>query len=150
MANNNSRLWWDASVNAYRMTVPYNATFNELFKNLIPHSDRNWNKDSKVWTITEQYFAATKALIEKTFGPPIVIDRAAQEKASQPPPVKTAPIDNVILQFAKLLPYDAMQKAYRAASMVLHPDRPGGDMDKMSSLNACWTRIEQEFFKKGN
>jgi hypothetical protein len=146
--SSNARIWWDASVNAYRMTVPYNATFNELFKNLIPHSDRNWNKDSKVWTITEQFFEPTKKLITATFGPPIVIDRAAQEKASQPPPVKTAPIDNVILQFFKLLPYDAARKAYLLGANVHHPDR-GGDMDKMTNFNACWQRIEQEFFKKG-
>lgn len=145
--NSNARIWWDSSVSAYRMTVPFNAAFVELFKSLIPHSDRNHNPESKIWTITEKYFDATRKLIASTFGEPQVITREATEKASQPPPVKTAPLDSVILQFAKLLPYEAMQKAYRAGALALHPDR-GGDMDKMASLNACWTRLETEYFKK--
>lgn len=145
----NARIWWDSSVNAYRMTVPFNAQFNELFKNLIPHSDRDWNKDSKTWTITERYFDPTKSLITKMFGNVVVIDKATAEKASQPPPVKTAPIDNVFNQFVKLLPYESMRKAYLHAAAVLHPDH-GGDMGKMSDLNACWQRLEKEWFKKGS
>jgi hypothetical protein len=143
----NVRIWWDQAVNAYRMTVPYNPSFNETFKTLIPHSDRAWSPDSKTWTITENYFNATKSLVEKIFGNATVITRSAQEKASQPPPVKTAPIDQVLLQFVRLLPYDAARRAYLLAANALHPDK-GGDMTKMADLNACWQRLEKEWFNK--
>lgn len=146
--NSNARIWWDASVNAYRMTTPYNATFTEMLKQLIPYGEYQFNRDTKVWTFLEKYLHPIKALVDKTFGPSITIDRASQEKASQPPAIKTAPIDNVILQFFKLLPYDAVRKAYQLGAFTHHPDR-GGDMGKMTDLNSCWQRIEQEFFKKG-
>src|SRR6266853_1507157 len=104
------------------MAVPFSPSFNEIFKNLIPHSDRDWNKDAKTWTITERYFDATKSLVQKMFGSAVIIDRATSEKASQPAPVKTAPIDAVFTQFVKLLPYEAMRKAYLHAANMLHPD----------------------------
>jgi len=143
----NARIWCDQSVSAYRMTIPFNQQFNETFKTLIPASDRNWNPDAKTWTITEKYFDPTKRLIEQLFGGATIISRSASEKASQPPPIKVAPIDNVFLQFIKLLPYEAAQKAYRAAALILHPDK-GGDMTKMADLNACWQRLEKEWFNK--
>lgn len=149
MTQSNARIWWDTSISAYRMTVPYNPTFNEMFKTLIAASDRSWDPQSKVWTITEQYFEPVRKLIEKTFGSAAVITRSASEKASQPPPVKTAPIDQVFLQFVKLLSYEAARKAYLIASQTLHPDR-GGDMTKMADLNACWQRLEAEWFKKNS
>lgn len=144
----NARIWWDPQVGsgAYRMTVPYNPTFNELFKNIMPHSDRSWSPESKTWTFTERYFDAVKALIEKTFGNVIAISRAATEKASQPPPVKTAPLDSIKIQFFSLIPYESMQKAYLNAANILHPDH-GGDMDKMANLNACWQRLKDDFYK---
>lgn len=144
----NARIWWDSSVNAYRMTVPFNAQFNELFKNLMPHSDRNFDFQSKIWTITERYFDPTKTLLTKMFGNVVIIDRATAERAAAPPPIKVAPIDNVFTQFCKLLPYESMRKAYLHAATHLHPDH-GGDMGKMSDLNACWQRLEAEFYKKG-
>lgn len=142
----NARIWWDSQISAYRMTSPFNPQFNELFKNLIPFSDRNWDKETKIWTITERYFAPTKTLLDKMFGNVQAITKEMAEKAAAPPPVKTLPIDGVLMSFMKLLPYEAAQKAYRAAAIVLHPDR-GGDMEKMANLNACWQRLEIEFYK---
>lgn len=145
--NQNVRIWWDSSVAAYRLAVPYNQTFTELFKQLIPHSDRAWHPDSKIWTITEKYFDPTATLLKKMFGGAItIISRDAAEKVSAPPPVKLAPLDQVLLQFIKLLPHEAAQSAYRKAALLLHPDK-GGDMEKMANLNTCWQRIEEEFYK---
>jgi curved DNA-binding protein CbpA len=50
--------------------------------------------------------------------------------------------------FVKLVPYDAMTKAYRAAAMTYHPDRSGGDMEKMTQLNALWERIKKEVYNQ--
>lgn len=143
----NARIWWDPAVAAYRMLVPYNPQFNELFKSLMPHSDRAWDPNSKIWTWPEKYLDPVTKLITTTFGTPLVITRGQTEKASSTAPVKAASIEAVMANFFKLIPYEAAQTAYKRAAMMLHPDR-GGDMEKMSELNALWQKLEAEFFKK--
>jgi len=64
-------------------------------------------------------------------------------------PLQKRPLDSVLLTFVKLLPYTAAQAAFRKAAMELHPDKNGGNGDRMSALNASWTRIETEFYRKG-
>ena len=47
----------------------------------------------------------------------------------------------------KLLPFDAAQSAYRKAALLLHPNK-GGDKEKMTRVNALWSRIENELYRK--
>lgn len=150
MATGQARIWWDTDIQFYRMTTPYDEGFTELFKACIPHSDRNWDKPSKIWTFSERYFSPIKSLMEKSFnGNVVIISKEQTEKAAQPL-IKTLPIDQVLAQFVKLLPHEAMQKAYRHAAMMFHPDRNPGDesaVAKMATINAAWQRLEVEFYK---
>lgn len=58
---------------------------------------------------------------------------------------RVTPIDTVLVQFVRLLPYDAARTAYRKAQLTLHPDA-GGDSNKASALNVAWQRIEKEIY----
>jgi hypothetical protein len=131
------------------MATPYNATFVEALKKLLPASDREWDPQTKIWTFVEKYLDTLAQVVEQYFHvKPIILRRIDAERASSPPSRVTASkMDSVITQFFKLLPFDAVEKAYKVAALTLHPDR-GGDMTKMSELNAMWDRIRKEHFQK--
>ena len=56
-------------------------------------------------------------------------------------------LEDAIIEFFRLLPFEAAKTAYRLAIQELHPDR-GGDPVKAARLNAAWQRIESEIFKR--
>jgi hypothetical protein len=143
------KIWWDLQVQAYRMVTPYNATFVEAIKKLLPASDREWDPNTKMWTFVEKYLDPMILLVEQQFHcTATVLRRIDAERASTPPSrVVNSKMDTLITQFFKLLPFDAVEKAYKVAALTLHPDR-GGDMSKMSELNAMWDRIRKEHFQK--
>ena len=158
MATSNHRIWWDQDVQSYRMVVPFNKEFNNAYNTLFPASERVFDFRSRSWTLTEKILPATVLLLEKMFGvKPMVITRGQTEQAK--PLTKNTPIDTVIADFVKMIPYEAMQKAYRQASMMMHPDHMNGSLkteedkkkanENMSKMNACWQRLEQDFYKKG-
>lgn len=180
----NCKILWDNSVQAFRVSTPYNPNFVELLKQIIPIADRVWDPQTKIWTLHEKYGVPIFELCKKIYGAASVqyMDRAAiaaaeaaanakfnqyqaaqqaqagawtnQYQAPPPPrlPVRGDSLDVVLLNFVKLLPYDAAQAAYRKAAMALHPDKPenSGNSDRMSALNACWARIEAELYRKGS
>jgi hypothetical protein len=51
-------------------------------------------------------------------------------------------------KFATLLPFEALQAAYRAAAKIFHPDL-GGDSEQMQKLNAAWEAVEKHFEAAG-
>jgi hypothetical protein len=156
-----AQLFWDSSVQAYRlkMTGDWSKTEKivEFLKKQIPHSDRSLDvkelngKKDYTWTFTEKYFDGTVKFLELVFGKPeiAVITRAQVEQAQQPRLPLSGAVSNpqaqACYEFMKAIPYEAAQKAYREAAVRLHPDR-GGDMDKMSTVNALWTRIQKEIY----
>ena len=142
------KIFWDVNVGAYRMVTPYNPAFVELLKQAMPASDRMWDATSKTWTLTEKYLDKVRALAEQCFHTTaVVVTRQQSEAASMPRTVAASPLDQIIVEFFRLLPYGAAQKAFRQAAMELHPDR-GGDISKMSALNAAWQRLEKDLYGK--
>jgi hypothetical protein len=151
----NIRIWWDASVSAYRMTSPYNASLVDALKQFIPVSDRSYDPATKVWTFVERQLAPLQGLLKQLNMQPVIITRAqaeqaAQQAASSAGSQSTAaqrvkPLDTVIIEFVRLLPYDAMRSAYRKAAMELHPDK-GGSAERSAQLNDNWSRIAKEVY----
>jgi hypothetical protein len=159
------KIWWDVSVSAYRVATPYNKQFVDLIKSLIPGSDRAYDPTSKMWTVTEKYLGPLQLLCENVWKTKAdVVTKQEAEKAQgassqssgsgsanggrgQEITLNTNSIDLALARFMKIMPYDALQKAYRLAALELHPDA-GGDMAKMAELNSLWTRIKKEHFKK--
>lgn len=145
----NIRIWWDTSVAAYRMSSPFNRELVEGIKSSIPISDRSYDPQSKIWTFTERMLTPLQAMLKMLNMQAVCITRQQAEQASQSSPSQQRgkPLDTIIIEFVRLVPYDCMVKAYRAAAMTLHPDR-GGSMDAMSSLNSTWSRLEKEVYNK--
>jgi hypothetical protein len=144
------RIWWDASISAYHLTSPYNKDFKDTLLGLVPASDRSWDPATKIWTFTEKWLQPTINLAETVLRtkPQVVTRKQVEQAASSPATSQNIPIDTVLVQFMRAIPYEAAQKAYRTAAMLLHPDR-GGDMAKMSAVNSAWSRIEKEIYHVG-
>jgi hypothetical protein len=53
-----------------------------------------------------------------------------------------AKLPDVTREFLKLIPFEAARKAYLAAASTYHPDRGGGDAEKMSALNEMWEFLQ--------
>jgi len=146
----NVRVWWDASVSAYRMSSPFNRELVDAIKAFIPVSDRSYDPTSKIWTFVERQLTPLQQLLTKLNCNVVVVTRQQAEQASQSSPnnaVRGKSIEVIALEFMRVAGADAMLKAYRAAAMTLHPDR-GGSMDKMSALNAAWDRLQKEVYEQ--
>jgi hypothetical protein len=55
--------------------------------------------------------------------------------------VKISSASDPVSEFARLLPFQVAQAAYRAAAKMYHPDR-GGNNCKMQALNVAWERAK--------
>ena len=144
----NVRVWWDASVSAYRLASPYNKDLVEGVKSTIPISDRSFDPQTKIWTFVERQLDPLLKFFKLMNIQATVITKAQAEAASQSTPSgpkKNAAIAEIALEFMRVAGPEAMLRAYRAAAMTLHPDR-GGSMDKMSALNAAWERLQKEVY----
>lgn len=142
------RIWWDASVQAYRLTSPFNKDLVDAIKTHVPVSGRSYDPPAKMWTFTEQYLTPLMNLFKVMGVSPTVLTRQQVEAAQQSSPdgaQRGKPLPDLAVEFLRNCGLDAAQKAYRYAAMLNHPDR-GGDMQKMSALNAAWDRIQKELF----
>lgn len=140
-------IYWDKDIQAYHMKMPYMAKLIEFLKRQIPHSNRQFDETTKVWTFTEEYLDGTVAFAKLCFGNSevAITTREMVERTSTPIIASRSPIGDVCYQFMKAIPYEAARKAYREAAVRLHPDQ-GGDMAVMSNVNALWTKIEKEVY----
>lgn len=62
----------------------------------------------------------------------------AQALPQMPPAIDP---DFVVLHLLPTAPEDVAKAAYRALSLSLHPDRPGGSDEAMKRLNAAYDAI---------
>lgn len=144
MPSQKVRFLWDKDVQGYRIECPYNKAFIEGIKALVPASDRDYDPSTKIWTVAEKWYKPLHIAAERLYpGQVFVFTKEQQERAAAPPAIAKASLDQVLTDFVKLLPNEALIRAYKVAAMELHPDR-GGSMEKMSSLNALWQRIKEE------
>jgi len=152
------KIIYDASVAGYKVRTPYSKDFVDTLHQLIPVANRMWDPVSKTWTVSEAFGLPIRDLCYRIWGSSSVMffdkTAAAQAQASAsgtnvPKVMRTTPLDEVLLTFVKLLPYNAARRAYLVAATELHPDKQNGDSSKMSAMNSAWTRIETDFYKKG-
>lgn len=147
------KIWWDVNVAVYRISTPYSPEFVAFLKNQIPASDRAYDSTSKQWTFTEKYLDPVRFIAEKIWASHSevnVVDKQHAEDASKAnlSRTPTGVLNDTLVEFMRLISYDAAKAAYRKAAVELHPDRNPTDDGKMSRLNAAWTRIEKELFTK--
>jgi hypothetical protein len=147
MSRTKAILWYDPKLDGYQLQFAYNPQFIQFLKTTIPASDRRFDDTSKTWSFAKKYLDPVRASAEAFFGrAEVSVISEAQVKGAAQLPTKVHTINEVMIEFMKLLPFDAAQSAYRKAAVLLHPDR-GGDMDKMAKLNTLWDRLEKEVYK---
>lgn len=151
-SNVNVRIWWDPSVQAYRFASSYSKEIVDFLGKSIPVSDRSWDPTTKIWTFVEKQLQPILGFLKLAGVTPVLMTRQQVEAASQAKSntntgvsSQRKPLDTVLIEFVRLLPYDAAKTAYRKAALELHPDR-GGDASKAASLNDAWTRISKEVY----
>lgn len=145
------KIWWDTTISAYHISVPYNDQFRETLKRLIPASHRDFDEDAKIWIVAEEFLKPIVSLANAVWpqaGSVSVVDRAMAEatSSSTSSTAVSGGLPSMCEQFMALLDPGEAQELYRKASLRLHPDR-GGDMEKMTQLNTLWGRIKKEIYK---
>ena len=152
-----ARIWWDVSIQSYKMTCTWSdklKPFLDAMKPHIPYGDRDWDEVRKEWYFKEHYGDFVRILAEKHFGVGSVsfVSKTATEQAQKQqqrsPVLSTTPQAQLMTQFVELLPYEAAKKAYLIACQSLHPDKPTGDGQKQAQLNAIWERLEKEVYRR--
>ena len=141
------RIWWDPTIQAYQLSSSYSKELVDGLKAFIPVSDRSFDPNTKIWTITERFLSPVQMMLTKLKMQATVITRQQAEAASQSSPAKTRgiPLEDALMRFCKLMPYDAIRKGYLVASMSMHPDK-GGNMDTYTEFNSLWQRLEKELW----
>ena len=142
------RIWWDVSIAAYRISVPYHEAFIDFLKATVPAGKRAFDPSTKIWTFEESYLQLIETAAKAIWSPTeINIVTRAQTAQNLPATATASPLASMCEQFVRALPYEAAKKAYQIAAMQLHPDR-GGSAEQMSLLNVSWSRLEKELYGK--
>jgi hypothetical protein len=145
-------------VDAYSVVAPYEPNFVEFIKVKIPGLDRAWDTNKKVWFVKEKWLDLLQVLATELWGAQSVViqtresveDALRHQREAQHNAIIAAlpERERALYEFLLALPNEAVQAAYRKAAMLLHPDRNGGDGEKMSKLNEAWSKLEKGLFKE--
>jgi hypothetical protein len=157
---------WNPQYKCYTFSGSYNKEYLDILKVSVPASGRSWNEQSKSWLVDEKYVDPLLAIARKVFGTVNYQTKAQFEakfggaqqsyQQSQQNYTISSPKNeftpNEALEFIKLIPREALRKAYLQAAMLLHPDRNSDPeaSTKMSKLNALWNRIEILIIQQGD
>lgn len=157
---------WDVARGAYGVKSDFNPNFIEFIKAKVPGSDRAADYDPvtrkfNCWYIKEAWFDILHELATQLWpGGVTVLSRVDAERAYKEQETARAqalaaqraavlgPFEAALLDFFACCDLESLKACYRKAATSLHPDKAGGDSDKMARLNAAWFLIEQEFKKR--
>lgn len=148
------KIWWDPTIQAYRVATPFNERYVEAIKLLVPASDRSMDFATKTWIFNERFLAPMQALCGSFWNKSEIVvvtrqqaETQAQQSQARMPVVAGSVLANTSHEFLALLPYESAKKAYLHAATQLHPDK-GGDAERMSKINSLWSILEKEVWKK--
>lgn len=141
---------FDLSLNAYKLTMPFNQGLIDVIKGAIPAGSREYDPITKAWIFKEEYWAPLEAIFKKinarftmrTKAEAMASNPTSGAKRSVSPVTKLTSLEVALLRFAQALPQESLKKAYRDAATSLHPDK-GGDQSKMIELNAAWDEVQK-------
>lgn len=149
---------WDTASQAYTVQVPYDENFREFLKAKIPGPQRAWDPTAKLWRIESGWEQMLIVLATELWGAGSVVFHSRQEIEQEQAQLAQAqreafmsalpPKERACFEFFDLCSVDALRAAFRKMSTELHPDKNGGDAERMTKLNVAWTALEQEMTKK--
>lgn len=128
----------------------------DVIKAVVPASNRDYDPNTKVWTITKNYY---EEKIQPVFEhhSDVEINKTIRAKPktaeeffysySDPVSISKETKESLADKLIKLLectPNDLadsikLKRLYRAKALMYHPDRNNGDGSKMSELNSVWS-----------
>lgn len=130
-------LIFDPMVNGWICKVPYDPKWINDLKFKVPGAARVWNKDKKVWIVDDMFIETIRQLCTTYFG-------SYKEMKNDPPPPPPAAVATHFENFIRLCSHEDVKKLYRNAALLCHPDRNGGNGEKMSQLNISWEAIKRD------
>lgn len=139
----------------FELFAPYDASFIEDFKILVPWRERNWDPDRKVWFVETRWLFEVLDLMDTFFSWVMfnmddqtltghTVKQRAQYTPPKPPPGPSVPEPYRILMVAPTAPPEVIKAAYRALCQMRHPDR-GGTHEEMVTLNRAFEEISQKW-----
>lgn len=156
-------LAWNTLVGAYDLK------FNQIYgdekwgkvkgiiawiKMTIPYGERDYDDQSKIWTIHEKYFTQLRDILN-TMGSEFSV--TCVEKPIGGPAIKFTPIDiyfdifknasGVDIKNLGEADFTQAKRIYFKAAMRLHPDH-GGSAEQMRDFNEAWDVLKERHFKQ--
>ena len=110
-------IWIDSNSGDVKLRTPYNKTFIDELKNIIPYQNRRWVADEKLWSVDIHFMEKALALCEKYFK------------------VETVPTENIVIEekedcysiFIKYLSMKSLKRIWKIVISELHPDISGNN-----------------------
>ncbi len=110
------------------LSAPYSRVFVYKVKALIDPFDREYDPETRTWTVFEPYVDTALGLARTVFN--VSVD----DRRLRPSPARK--ITWAMAMFA-VLPVEHHEAVYRALAKVLHPDR-GGSTQAMQQLTIAY------------
>jgi hypothetical protein len=155
-------LSWSTTIGAYELK--FDNAFNQWdkvqaiiawIKMTVPSSERDYDPDTKIWTLHEKFFTFLKGVLDTVDD----FDTSVFEKpdASSYGQTKFVPLDEYTNLFKfvtgmdiKTMEFKDAQKVYRIHAMRMHPDKNPDDASsgqKMAEFNEAWDVIKERHYK---
>lgn len=135
LAAGRATLWVDKGW--IHVRTPFDRTFVDSLKALVPASDRRWDNEEKVWKVAAAWAGELETLVRAFYGEPTVLEPEVVVVAA---PAASADPFGAMLRLAS---DDGLKRVYRQLAAELHPDR-GGAPERMIALNQAWELIRKE------
>lgn len=132
----------------------FNRRIVDDLKDYIPPWARRWDPDRRCWEVDDVWWDEAREILA-THGVDIKIDSdpfgtwtrppRGSSTPTPPPGVTRIPLDTDLRVLFLLpgAPPEVIRAAYRALSLLYHPDR-GGDAQCMKRLNQAYENLEKK------
>ncbi len=125
------------------IATPYNASFVNALKLVIPSEYRRWQPETKTWIIRARYHEKALRLLRLFFPSATVGEKPSARAAYGQGHECRCDADHRALYVCQNAPPEVVRAAYWALAKAHHPDA-GGDHQRMQAINAAYARLTGE------
>jgi hypothetical protein len=118
------------------ISSPWDQNFLDDLKTSIPFFARSWKPEHKLWSIRKNWVPVAVEVTRRHFR---VVEIPAEEQKRQS--THTSSDVYAVLCLLPSAPRELVKAAYRVLALAHHPDREGGDIEKMQRLNAAYEKL---------
>ena len=127
-----AKVWLDEGKGVLCARFPYKQSAIDEFRSKIPKGKKAWNAEDKLWEFSVETIDLTVDILTRNFDDVIDLTQA------------TSPSSVVVSgdPLLSLLDKDDIKAIYRVLANKYHPDKQGGDGDKMARINQIFGQIK--------